>query len=117
MAIVRRLKNNVGPGRADRKKLRETTEDDIQRHIVEDGGHDFDFSNATWRLPDGYVRGLREHLGLTQTEFAERFALSERTVQEWEQGRSQPDAPARALLRVIAHAPSVAARALRRPSA
>jgi len=114
MAIVRRLKNELGPGSVDRKKMQETTEEDIQRYIAEDGGHEFDFSNATWHMPDGYVRGLREHLGLTQTEFAERFALSERTIQEWEQGRSQPDAPARALLRIIAHAQRVAARALRR---
>lgn len=116
MATITRLTNSAGRGRVNRKKLLATTEEEIQRQIVEDGSHEFDFANAVWYMPDGYIRRLRERLRLTQAEFAERFALSERTVQEWEQGRSQPDAPARALLRIIAHAPKVAARALRRSS-
>lgn len=116
MPIVYRPANSPSKGRVNRKRLLATTEEEIQRQIVEDGGHEFDFTNAVWCMPDGYIRRLRERLGLTQTEFAECFALSERTIQEWEQGRAQPDAPARALLRIIAHAPKVAARALRRPS-
>lgn len=116
MAIVKREIRKLGPGRTDWKKLRETTEEEIQRQIVEDGGESFDFGDRAWVRGTNYVRGLRERLGLTQAEFADRFALSQRTIQEWEQGRSQPDAPARALLRIIAHSPKMAARALRSSS-
>lgn len=63
--------------------------------------------------PPSDVRGIRERLGLTQRDFARRFCLSERTVQQWEQSRSMPDGPARVLLRVIEHAPDVVERALR----
>lgn len=37
------------------------------------------------RAPD--VKAIRERLGLSQSQFAERFDFSVRTVQEWEQGR------------------------------
>jgi putative transcriptional regulator len=48
---------------------------------------------------------LRQRLGLSQSQFADRFGLSIRTVQQWEQGRSQPDQPARVLLALISSAP------------
>jgi putative transcriptional regulator len=35
---------------------------------------------------------------LTQAEFAETFHLPITALRDWEQGRSTPDAPARALL-------------------
>jgi putative transcriptional regulator len=56
-------------------------------------------------VPD--VRALREGMGLTQAAFASKFRLSQRTVQQWEQGRALPDAPARILLRAIEHAPDI----------
>ncbi|MBA2744451.1 MAG: transcriptional regulator, partial [Chthoniobacterales bacterium] len=40
-------------------------------------------------------------LGMTQQQFSAAFALPIGTVRDWEQGRKRPDAPARALLRVI----------------
>lgn len=60
-------------------------------------------------IPD--VRALRERLRLSQAEFAERFHLSQRTVQQWEQHRAMPDMPARVLLKVIQRAPEVVAAA------
>ena len=57
----------------------------------------------TPRVPD--VRAIRRKLGLSQSEFANRFGFSVRTVQEWEQGRALPDRPARILLRVIEKSP------------
>jgi DNA-binding transcriptional regulator YiaG len=57
------------------------------------------------------VRQLRESLGLTQEQFALRFALDIATVQNWEQGRSQPDRASAAYLRVIARRPREAAEA------
>jgi DNA-binding transcriptional regulator YiaG len=47
------------------------------------------------------VRSVRAALGLTQGEFAARFALDLDTVQNWEQGRNRPDRIARIVLRII----------------
>ena len=58
------------------------------------------------------VAALRHRLGLTQDEFARRYRLPVGTVRDWEQGRSVPDAPARALLRAIEGEPEVLARVL-----
>jgi putative transcriptional regulator len=44
------------------------------------------------------VKVLRQRLGMTRTEFAEAFRLPIATLLDWEQHRSIPDAPARALL-------------------
>ena len=54
-------------------------------------------------LPDKVdVKRIRTKAGMSQTEFARAFCLNPRTLQEWEQGRRQPDATARAYLTVIA---------------
>lgn len=58
------------------------------------------------------VRSLRRRLNLTQEEFARTFHLSLGTVRDWEQGRTQPDQAARALLRVIAFNPQLVQQAL-----
>ena len=46
------------------------------------------------------VKRIRAKLGLSQSQFAEIIAVSVRTVQEWEQGRHTPGAPAVALLKL-----------------
>jgi putative transcriptional regulator len=51
------------------------------------------------------VRTLRRQLSLTQEEFAERYQIPVGTLRDWEQGRSEPDAPAKAYLKVIAADP------------
>jgi putative transcriptional regulator len=51
------------------------------------------------------VKALRERMGLTQREFAEAFHLPLSTLRDWEQRRSVPDAPARALLLAIERDP------------
>jgi putative transcriptional regulator len=51
------------------------------------------------------VKTLRRALALTQEEFAERYRIPLGTLRDWEQGRSEPDEPARAYLAVIAHDP------------
>jgi putative transcriptional regulator len=58
------------------------------------------------------VRVLRQRLGMTQVEFAEAFHLPITTLRDWEQRRSTPDAPARALLLAIKRAPEVMRRLL-----
>ncbi len=69
--------------------------------------HRLDDSRA-WRLPSAAdVRVIRDKLELSQSQFANRFGLSVRAVREWEQGRRQPEAPARILLLMIANRPNV----------
>jgi putative transcriptional regulator len=51
------------------------------------------------------VKLLRQRLGMTQVEFAEAFHLPITTLRDWEQHRSMPDAPARALLLAIERDP------------
>jgi putative transcriptional regulator len=48
---------------------------------------------------------IRRALGLTPEEFSTRYQIPLRTLADWEDGRSQPDDPARAYLRIIAHDP------------
>ena len=62
------------------------------------------------------VRSLRRKLGLSQSQFAARFGFTPATVKNWEQGRTQPDGPARILLAVIAHHPEAVEDALRKAS-
>jgi len=57
-------------------------------------------------LPTPDVKKIRLRLDLSQAEFAERFGLSHRTVQQWEQHRSEPDQPARLLLHLIERSPA-----------
>jgi len=58
------------------------------------------------------VKVLRQRLGMTQAEFAEAFQLPITTLRDWEQRRSTPDAPARALLLAIERDPEVMRRLL-----
>jgi putative transcriptional regulator len=44
-------------------------------------------------------------LGFTQEEFAVRYQIPLGTLRDWEQGRTEPDQPARAYLKVIARDP------------
>jgi putative transcriptional regulator len=70
---------------------------------------------ATHRFPmplDVDVRAVRAGTGLSRAEFARRFALDPRALQDWEQGRRRPDRAARAYLTVIARRPEAVAEAL-----
>ena len=58
------------------------------------------------------IKTLRRALGLTQEEFAARYHIPLGTLRDWEQGRCEPDQPARAYLTVIAHDPEGVRRAL-----
>ena len=58
------------------------------------------------------TKTLRRALALTQEEFATRYHIPIGTLRDWEQGRCEPDQPARAYLTVIAHDPEGVKRAL-----
>ena len=55
---------------------------------------------------------IRRALKLSQEEFAARYQIPVGTLRDWEQGRKEPDAAARAFLRVIASEPEMVRRAL-----
>ena len=50
---------------------------------------------------------IRARLALTQSAFAGMLGVSLRTLQDWEQGRRQPQGPAIALLRIAEQHPNV----------
>lgn len=58
------------------------------------------------------VRVIRRALKLTQEEFSERFGIPLGTLRDWEQGRKEPDAAARACLVVIGRNPAAVSEAL-----
>jgi putative transcriptional regulator len=58
------------------------------------------------------VKTIRRALELTQEEFAARYEIPLGTLRDWEQGRCEPDQPAKAYLTVIARDPEGVERAL-----
>ena len=64
-------------------------------------------------VPDVDVRAIREGQGLTREQFAERYGLQVRAIQEWEQGRRKPEPAVRAYMLVIKYQPAAVRKALR----
>jgi putative transcriptional regulator len=58
------------------------------------------------------IKTLRRALRLTQEDFAARYHIPLGTLRDWEQGRCEPDQPARAYLTVIARDPEGVKHAL-----
>ena len=59
------------------------------------------------------VKAIRAKSGLSQSEFAGRYGLNVRTLQEWELGRTEPPSAVRAYLTVIDQFPETVERALK----
>ncbi len=109
--------------KVDWGKVDATTEADIARHAREDGTQTP--SDREWQkmvregrvvfVPPAKVdvRSIREKLDLSQSEFAARFGFTAGAVRQWEQGRRQPQGPARVLLTIIAREPGAVSRALK----
>jgi putative transcriptional regulator len=64
------------------------------------------------RVADLPVRMIREKTGLSQNRFAHLIGVSQRTLENWEQGRRRPAGPARALLKIVSAAPEIAVKSL-----
>ncbi len=58
------------------------------------------------------VKTIRRSLHLSQEDFALRFHIPIGTLRDWEQGRKEPDAAARAYLVVIGRNPDAVREAL-----
>jgi putative transcriptional regulator len=63
-----------------------------------------------YRVPS--IRLIRAKLHVTQTDFALMLGVSARTLQNWEQGRREPDGPAKALLTIADKNPKAVLEAL-----
>ncbi len=62
------------------------------------------------KKPD--IKAIRKRLNVSQNEFATMIGVSKSTLQNWEQGRREPDGPARALLQVADKNPKAVFEAL-----
>ena len=58
------------------------------------------------------IRAIRESAKISQSQFAKLIGVNVRTLQNWEQQRTRPAGPARALLKIVASDPRAAIRAL-----
>ena len=63
-------------------------------------------------LPEPDVRAIREAAKISQAQFARLIGVNLRTLQNWEQKRTRPTGPARALLKIVASNPKSAIQAL-----
>jgi putative transcriptional regulator len=94
----------------DLVKIDATTEEDIRRHMREEG-YDPDENIREEDIISPAV--IRKRLGMSQRRFAEAIRVPVATLQNWEQGRTPMDPSARALMTILAREPQAALRALR----
>lgn len=81
---------------------------EMKRHLA---GKPVRGSRST-QLNEPDVRAIRESAKISQSQFAELIGVSVRTLQNWEQQRTKPTGPARALLKIVASNPKSAIEAL-----
>jgi putative transcriptional regulator len=93
----------------DLAKIDGTTEEDIRRHMREDG-YDPDQAIRDEDIISPAV--IRKRLGMSQRQFATAIRVPVATLQNWEQGRTLMDPSARALMTILAREPEAALRAL-----
>jgi putative transcriptional regulator len=94
----------------DLAKIDATSEEDIRRHMREEG---YDPDQAI--LDEDVISPavIRKRFGMSQRQFAAAIHVPVATLQNWEQGRTPMDPSARALMMILAREPKAALRALR----
>lgn len=88
---------------------------DAGKRLIESARQARDFAKGTANakeyrvhIPEEInVKKIREALGMSQSEFAEYFGFSVRTLQEWEQGRSVPRGVSRNFLILLQREPEM----------
>jgi putative transcriptional regulator len=99
--------------RTDWERLNRMSDDEIERAALNDPDAQ---PLSDEKLARGFrpktLTALRKRLGLSQAEFARQFALNLRPLQDWEQGRREPEDIARIYLRVIERNPDAVKAAL-----
>jgi len=106
--VVRYSRDNLPPDKTNWAHVDALTDEEIVAAVLSD-------PDAQPLNPDqlakmrqvSRVKVLRQRLKMTQAQFAEAFHLPITTLRDWEQHRSTPDAPARALLLAIERDPEV----------
>ena len=73
---------------------------EMKRHMA---GKRVRGARMTELAPD--VRMIREAAKISQSQFAKLIGVNLRTLQNWEQRRTQPTGPAKALLKIVASNP------------
>lgn len=100
-----RKPSTLPKGRVDPHRLDTTTEADLAVQEAEDDAEAIQDAAR-------YVRRVRQRLGLTQQQFAQRIDVPLDTIRNWEQGRRCPTGAARTLLKILDKAPETALLAL-----
>ena len=111
--VVRYSRDKLPPDKTDWTRVDAMTDEEVTAAALSD-------PDAQPLTPDklakmhrtSRVKVLRQRLGMTQAQFAHAFHLPITTLRDWEQRRSVPDAPARALLLAIEREPEVMRRLL-----
>ena len=93
-----------------RRRMDATTEEDIRRHMIEDG-EDPD-EEPRFEVPV-LPQDVRRKLGMTQIEFAGLLGIPIGTLRNWEQNRFVMEPAAQTLLKLIDREPKASLRALR----
>jgi putative transcriptional regulator len=81
----------------------------MKRHMA---GKPVRGSRATTLVDEPDVRAIRKAANISQSQFARLIGVNVRTLQNWEQRRTRPTGPARALLKIVASNPKSALEAL-----
>lgn len=106
---------NPTKGKTDWERVNAMTEEEIEKNALADPDNPpmtEEELRQFKRVPD--VRTIRKRLNLSQSEFADIYHLSLRTLQDWEQQRSRPDMTAIAFLTAIENDPKAVKGALKK---
>src|SRR5262252_7791200 len=111
--VVRYSRNNLPADKTDWARIDAMTDEEVMAAALSDpDAQPLTREQLAKMRRVSRVKVLRQRLGMTQVEFAQAFHLPITTLRDWEQRRSMPDAPARALLLAIEREPEVMRRLL-----
>jgi putative transcriptional regulator len=98
--------NALPEGKTDWARLNAMTDDEVVAAALSDPDAQPLTAEQLARMRRvSRVKVLRQRLEMTRAEFAAAFQLPVALVRDWEQHRTNPDAPARALLLAIERDP------------
>ena len=86
--------------------VKRATRRDVGREILE-GVRELKHATVGRVINVPSVTEIRERTGLSQATFAALLGVSVRTLQEWEQGRREPSAAAKTLIKVAEISPGI----------
>lgn len=121
MPIVRYSRDQIAKMRMTPQewaRLEAMTPEEIERNALEDPDNPPSTDEELERACIGRdIRLLRQDLGLSQEQFADRFHINLARLRDWEQARHKPDSVAIAYLKVIRADAALVEQALAKASA